>query len=158
MNCVFLKIVTPLQHSKVRYDFFKNCHFSLLERRPVKEIKWSIGFFELWTLLAAGLWTLACQLLERRPVKESIWSIGYFWLWTLIGTWTLDSGLSIMSYIPCLYDSVWLVTSHGYSRPDNHFRCVDLSPRVLMDNDNDNHLFLHLSPESRILLHRPHWQ
>ena len=25
------------------------------------------------------------------------------------------------------------------------------APGVLMDNDNDNHLFLHLSPESRIL-------
>ena len=25
------------------------------------------------------------------------------------------------------------------------------APSVLMDNDNDNHLFLHLSPESRIL-------
>ena len=68
----------------------------------------------------------------------------------------------IMSYIPCLYesgnvihsclyDSVWHVTSHVYLGPDNHFRCVDLGPRVLMDNDNDNHLFLHLSPESRIL-------
>lgn len=28
------------------------------------------------------------------------------------------------------------------------------APSVLMDNDNDNHLFLHLSPESRILSRR----
>ena len=148
MNCVFLKIVTPLQHSKVRYDFFLKWSFFPIGKETCERNQ----------MVHRILWTLASKLLERRPVKESIWSIGYFWLWTLIGTWTLDSGLSIMSYIPCLYDSVWLVTSHGYSRPDNHFRCVDLSPRVLMDNDNDNHLFLHLSPESRILLHRPHWQ
>ena len=68
-----------------------------------------------------------------------------------IVTRILDWGLPVMSYIACLYDSVWLVTSHGHSGADNHFRCVDLAPPVLMDNDNDNHLFLHLSPESRIL-------
>ncbi len=39
---------TPLQHSEVRYDFFHFFHFSLLERRPVKEILWSIGYFGLW--------------------------------------------------------------------------------------------------------------
>ena len=32
------------------------------------------------------------------------------------------------------------------------------APGVLMDNDNDNHLFLHLSPESKSILSAQKWQ